>query len=345
MGPLEESTVKVLIVDDYEPFRRFVRSTLVKRQNLKVIGEASDGLEAVRKTEELKPDLIVLDIGLPMLNGIEVARQVRNLRPQCKILFMSQESSAAVAQEAFGIGAMGYVVKAYAGRELSVAVEAVCQGRLFLSEGLSGHDPNDVSFAHGPGPLVHKVLPSLVSSQGKITPRHEAQFYSDDAALLLGLAYFIEAALKAGRPVIVIATESHRKSLLQILLARGIDAAAAMEEGAYLALDVYEALSTFMVNDLADSVRYLKFVGDLVSSSARAAKAKHARVAVFGEIAPTLWARGNADAAIQVEQATDELAKTRNVDILCGYVLNSFQREQYHIYERICAEHTAGCSQ
>jgi hypothetical protein len=100
-----------------------------------------------------------------------------------------------------------------------------------------------------------------------------------------------------------------------------------------------------MVNDLADSVRYLKFLGNLVSSSAGAAKAKHARVAVFGEIAPTLWARGNADAAIQVEQATEELAKTRNVDILCGYVLNSFQREQYHIYERICAEHTASCSQ
>ena len=90
MGHLEESTVKVLVVDDYEPFRRFTCSTLAKRQNLKVIGEASDGLEAVRKTEELKPDLIVLDIGLPTLNGIEVARQVRNLHPECKILFMSQ---------------------------------------------------------------------------------------------------------------------------------------------------------------------------------------------------------------------------------------------------------------
>jgi len=83
---LEESTVKVLVVDDYEPFRRFACSTLAKRPNLRVIGEASDGLEAVRKAEELKPDLIVLDIGLPTLNGIEVARQVRNLRPECKIL-------------------------------------------------------------------------------------------------------------------------------------------------------------------------------------------------------------------------------------------------------------------
>jgi hypothetical protein len=143
----------------------------------------------------------------------------------------------------------------------------------------------------------------------------------------------------------VVATESHRTRLLETLLARGVDGAAAIEQGLYLPLDVDEALSTFMVNNLSDSVQYPKSVGDLVSSSAMAANAKHARVAVFGEMAPTLWAGGNADAAIQVEQATEALAKTRNVDILCGYVLTSLRRAEYHICERICAEHTAGCSQ
>ena len=105
-------------------------------------------------------------------------------------------------------------------------------------------------------------------------PNHELQFYSDDAAFLLGATYFIEAALKAGRPVIVVATESHRTSLLETLLARGVDGAAAIEQGLYLPLDVDEALSKFMVNNLADSVRYPKFLGDLVSSSVRAANAK-----------------------------------------------------------------------
>jgi DNA-binding NarL/FixJ family response regulator len=132
---VEVSALGVLVVDDYEPFRRFVRSTLAKRQNLKVIGEASDGLEAVRKTEELKPDLIVLDIGLPTLNGIEVARQVRKLRPECKILFMSQGTSVDVAQEAFNLGALGYIVKTHAGSELLAAVDEVCQGRQFVSKG------------------------------------------------------------------------------------------------------------------------------------------------------------------------------------------------------------------
>ena len=332
--------VRVLVVDDYEPFRRFVRSTLGERPDLQVIGEASDGLEAVRKAEELKPDMMVLDVGLPALNGIEVARRIRKLLPECKILFLSQESSVDMAQGAFSLGAMGYVVKAHAGDELLDAVRAVCQGRLFLSKGLSGHEPTGVSAAYAPGRRVREVLPALVP--GKITHSHEVQFYSDEPALLSGLACFTEAALKAGNPVIVVATEPHRKALLQILLARGVDVAAATEQGLYVALDVYDALSTFMVDDLPDPARFLKVFGDLLSSVSKSAKVKHPRVAACGEFAPTLWAQGNLDAAIQVEHLTDEVARTREVDILCGYVLTSLQREQEgHIYERICAEHSA----
>ena len=85
---------------------------------MRVIGVASDGLEAVQKAEELQPDIIVLDIGLPSLNGIEVARQIRKLSPKSKILFVSQESSAEMVQGALGTGAQGYVVKSDARREL-----------------------------------------------------------------------------------------------------------------------------------------------------------------------------------------------------------------------------------
>jgi len=338
---LEASTVRVLVVDDYEPFRRFVCSTLGQRRDWHVIGEASDGLEAVRKAEELKPDLIVLDIGLPTLNGIEVARRIRKLCPECKILFMSQGSSADVAQEAFSLG-LGYVVKAHAGSELLAAMEVVCQGRQFVSKGLSGHHSTSATDTQAPNHFFpQEVLPPLVPGMAKITHSHEVQFYSDDAAFFLGITRFIEAALKAGNPVIVIATESHRSGLLQRLLASGVDGAAAIEQGLYLPLDVDQMLSTFMVNGLPDSVRLLDVCGDLVTSATKGAKAEHPRVAVFGEIAPTLWARGKPDAAIQVEQVSDELARIRNVDILCGYVLNSVQREQNHIYERICAEHSA----
>ena len=344
---MEGSTVRILVVDDYEPFRRFICSTVGQRPDLQVVGEASDGLEAVHKAEELKPDLIVLDIGLPTLNGIEVARRIRKSCPECKILFMSQGSSVDVAQAAFSLGAMGYVVKAHAGSELLAAVESVCQGRRFVSKGLSSLDRTGATDPQAPGHFFQQEFPPPpVPDQAKVQHSHEVHFYPDDAAFLLGFAGFVETALDAGNPVIVVATEPHRKGILETLMARGIDGAAAMEQGLYLSLDVYEALSTFMVDDLPDSTRFLKIFGDLLSSNAGAAKGKHARVAACGEFAPTLWAQGKADAAIQVEHLTDELAKTGNVDILCGYVLNSLQRDQEsHIYERICAEHSAVFSQ
>jgi hypothetical protein len=224
-------------------------------------------------------------------------------------------------------------------------VEAVCEGRQFVSKVLSSHNWTSTTNAQAPDHhFQREVLPLLVPGGAKITYSHEVQFYSDDGALVLGATCFIEAALEAGNPVITVMTESHRTSVFETLLGRGVDGAAAIEQGLYLPLDVDEVLSTFMVNDLADSVRFLKFMDDLVSSLASAAKAKDARVALFGEGAPALWARGNGDAAVQVEQASEKFAKTRNVDILCGYVLKSFQREHDHIYERICTEHTA-CSQ
>jgi len=108
---------------------------LGERPELQIVGEASDGLEAVRRAEELKPDLILLDIGLPTLNGIEAARQIRRLAPESRVIFLTQESSAEVVQEALSLGAWGYVVKARAGTDLLPAMEAVLLGKHFVSGG------------------------------------------------------------------------------------------------------------------------------------------------------------------------------------------------------------------
>jgi DNA-binding NarL/FixJ family response regulator len=134
------SRTRVLVVDDNEPFRQFACSTLGKRGDLQVVGEASDGLEAVQKAVELQPGLIVLDIGLPSLNGLEAARRIRKLSPGSKILFLSQESSAEVVQEALCLGALGYVIKSHAGSQLLAAVEAVLRNEQFVSSTLKA-DP------------------------------------------------------------------------------------------------------------------------------------------------------------------------------------------------------------
>jgi two-component system nitrate/nitrite response regulator NarL len=125
--------VRVLIVEDFVAFRRFVCSTLATKPELQVVGEASDGREAVQKAEELKPDLILLDIGLPTLNGIDAARQIRKLSPQSKIIFLSQESSADVIEAALSLGALAYVVKTRAESDLLAAVNSVLLGKRFVS--------------------------------------------------------------------------------------------------------------------------------------------------------------------------------------------------------------------
>jgi DNA-binding NarL/FixJ family response regulator len=128
------------VVDDFEPFRRLISSILQSQSDVQVVCEVSDGLAAVQKAQELQPDLILLDIGLPKLNGIEAARQIHKLVPKSRIIFLSQESSADVVKEALSTGAWGYVVKSDAGGELLTAVKTVLGGEKFLGGRFAGHD-------------------------------------------------------------------------------------------------------------------------------------------------------------------------------------------------------------
>ena len=297
------------------------------RPELQVICEASDGPEAVLKAEELKPDLIVLDIGLPKLNGIEAARRIRQLSPSSKIVFLSLYNSPDVVQGALSTGALGYVHKTDARSELLPAVDAVLRGRQFVSSSLKDYE--------------------FTNTAGEKAPhRHEVQFYSDDAVLLDSFSRFIAVALKAGAAAIVVATESHRDGLVPRLKTLGVDVDAATQQGTYIQLDVAKALSTFMVNDMPDAARFFEVVGGLFEAAAKAAKGEHSRVVACGECSPLLWVQGKPDAAIRFEQLWDETATTFEVDTLCGYALSSFHGEEdKHVFLSICAEHSAVYSQ
>jgi len=132
------TTNRILVVEDFEPFRLFITSLLLEKSELQVIYEAADGLEAVRGAQELNPDLILMDIGLPGLNGIEAARQILEHAPASRVVFLTQESSAEVVREALGIGALGYVHKPRAGVDLVPAMVAALEGKQFVSGGLEG---------------------------------------------------------------------------------------------------------------------------------------------------------------------------------------------------------------
>jgi DNA-binding NarL/FixJ family response regulator len=130
--------VRILLVDDFEPFRKHVRSLIMRRAEWVIQCEVADGLAAVQQAEEGRPDLILLDIGLLKLNGIEAARRIRRNDPLSKILFLTQESSSTIVDEAFHLGAQGYILKLDVGKEILLGIDAVLRGEKFVSSSLKG---------------------------------------------------------------------------------------------------------------------------------------------------------------------------------------------------------------
>jgi len=298
---------------------------LGKELAVQIIGEASDGFEAVQQAQELQPDLILLDIGLPTLSGIEAARRIREVSPASKILFVSENRSADIAEEALSTGAAGFVVKSDAGGELLPAVDTVLQGKRFLSTSLTGHDSS-----------------APMNEHGAITHSHEVAFYADDSSIVDGYARFIESSLNGGNAVIVVVTESHRTSLIPRLEADGVKVAAAIEQGRYIPLDAADALSRLTVNDVPDPTRCAKVVGDLIMGAAKGVRGANGRVVVCGEIAPSLLSKGNGEGAIQLEHLWDDITRGYGVHTLCCYLLSAFpHHEADPVFQRICAEHSA----
>ena len=129
-------TIRVLLAEDFEPQRCFTATLLSKTSDLEVISEAGDGLEAVAQAQQFRPDIILMDIGLPKLNGFEAARQIGALVSSAKIVFLTQETDVDVVREAFNLGGWGYVLKQDAETDLLAGVAAVLAGKRFVSCGL-----------------------------------------------------------------------------------------------------------------------------------------------------------------------------------------------------------------
>jgi DNA-binding response OmpR family regulator len=308
-----------LIVEDFEPLRILLCSKLQESEAFKVVYQASDGLEAVQKAAELQPDLVLLDLVLPKLNGIEVAKRVRKMAPGAAILFVSQEPSVEFVREALRVGALGYVHKSHIGTELLPAIRAVLEGRRFVSakagcNSIRGMDP-------------------------RVPVRHEVQFYSDDRVFLMSVARFVATALKAGNPAVVLATESHCDELRPRLQAEGVDVDSAVQKGLYVVLNAADALSTFMVDGWPDPVRFRGFARGLIQSASVSAEAHRPVVAAFGEMVAILWAEGKTDAAIRLEELWNEVITTHDVNLLCAYPFANFGAER-EAMSRMCAAHS-----
>jgi len=150
---------------------------------------------------------------------------------------------------------------------------------VYVTGVFAGHDSVGASHATASQEFRTNSAVAPLQRNMEIVRRHEVEFYPDDAAIVVGFTRFIEAALKVGTTVVVVAAESHRESLLLELQEHGVDIAAAIEQGLCVSLDVAETLATFMVNDLPDPEQFLRVAGDLVTEAAKAAKGESPRVA------------------------------------------------------------------
>ncbi len=126
-------TVRILVVDDHAVVRHGIKTLLGSYPGWEVIGEAVDGIEAVEKANQLKPDIVVLDVTMPRMDGLEACRRIRKSVPETEVLIVTQHDSPQMMREAVSAGAQGYVVKSNVARDLLAAIEAVSLHKPFIS--------------------------------------------------------------------------------------------------------------------------------------------------------------------------------------------------------------------
>ena len=302
---------RILVVEDYEPFRRFIRESLACLPETDTF-EASDGLAAIEEAGALQPDLMLLDIGLPGLGGLDVARQLPRVAPRSRVLFVSQEQDPDLIHETLRLGASGYVHKLRCDEDLMPAIAAALEGRRFVSSTL---------------PSSHRR-------------RHEVLFYSDDAVVVQGFSRFAGASLAAGHAAIVLATEPHRNAVVRALREAQVAVDAAIERGTCVMLDAAATLETIMSNGSPDRVRFLDGLRALIDAASAATGLAQPRVAICGECVGLLCENGDLDAAIHIEKTGNDLAAAYQVDILCAYPLPRWHDGDF-TFGRVCAQHSA----
>ena len=310
---------RVLVIDDHERWRQQIHSILQGGQ-WQLVGEGTDGVDGVEKAAELVPDIILLDVELPRLNGLDVARRVLSRTPSTRIVFLSAHRSWDIAAAAMGTGAMGYLLKTHAGPELLPAMTAVGDGKRFISAALTGH-----------------------TGDARHAPRcHEAGFYADGTALLDAFVRFAEGALNAGKTLIVVIDQPRRRTLRERLQAAGLDVERAVREGRYLALDPGDVLSRVLVDGWPDDTRFWSAATALVAEASRASRGTPPLVAACGVGTARLLRDGLAEAAVRLEDLWSEAASAYNLDVLCGYSMDMFKGEEYaDALGRIRAQHSA----
>jgi DNA-binding NarL/FixJ family response regulator len=307
---------KILVAEDFSAFREFVCAQLHRRTDLHVVA-VDDGLAAVRAAADLRPDLALLDIGLPTMNGLEAARRIRTQSPATKIVFLTQESASEFVDAALDMGADGYILKTRALDYMLPVVETM------LGDQAGGDS---------------RPRATRACSDGR--HRHHAQCFADDAALLASAERFVLDTLATRDAAMVALARPHLDALGDILRRRQVTIDRLIEQGTLLMIDATDLTQAFAADCAIDWDSLEARWREVIAAAGAATGQPRPRVASFSETGALLVAAGQVETAMRMEAIAERLVNASDLptlDLTCVYPMLPPARDS--VFSRICEAH------
>jgi CheY-like chemotaxis protein len=302
------SSVEVLIVDDQARFRRMVRSLIESQPEYRVCGEAGDGIEAVEKVHQLHPDLVLMDINMPRMNGLEATRIIRRESPDCNVIIVTQNDAMVAREQARIVDANGFVTKSDLIRDLLPEM-----GRVVMENNGSLDETRNAA-ANGE--------PWCGLLTGAAPRDHIVQLYQDQQFLNRAVCRFAAAAIANGEGVILVPTIAHWDAFRPRLESEGVDVQAAEKRGQLTIVDADNLLPTFMRDGMPDSPVFMGLAANVVSQAR--GEGRYPKVRWWGEMVNILWERGDVAASMNLEDLFDQLAHEQDISIFCSFSMDNF---------------------
>lgn len=296
--------IRILIVDDHEAVRRGIRALLSARAEWSICGEASDGVEAIQKAKSLRPDVVLMDVTMPRMDGVQATKIIRQDVAEAEVVLISQNDPSIVRGQASEIGARDFVAKCDLSRDLLSTIERVVVG-------------------YGNPRTKNEPWCGLLADAA---PRdHIVQLYQDEQFLSRAVCRFAVSAINHGEGVILVPTSAHWNALRPRLEAEGVDVQAAQASGQLKVVDADQLLPGFMRDAMPDAPLFLGLAGETIAQ-ARGGD-RFTKVRWWGEMVNVLWERGDIAASMGLEDLFHKLAHDQEIAIFCSFLMDNFDGE------------------
>lgn len=298
----DDDLVRILIVDDNEMMRRGIRSLLSYRDDWSICGECKDGFEAVEAAGKLRPDVVLMDLAMPGMGGLQATRLIRSEYPNIQVIVVSQNDPVVVRDQIGEVGAAGFVPKSDIGQHLISKIEEVIRTR--TSNSVTAREP------------WYDLLSSAAPCD------HIVQLYQDQRFLNRAVCRFAAGAIANGEGVILVPTIANWDAFRPRLEDEGIDVRAAESRGQLTIVDADDLLPTFLRDGMPDSPVFLGLAANVVSRAR--GDGRYPKVRWWGEMVNVLWERGDVTASMHLEDLFDRLAHEQDIAIFCSFLMDNF---------------------